>query len=103
MILAELESEDPDIRYEAVCAAGAWPMKAAWPHIAAIVTSGETDKYVLLAAIEAVAIIRPEKAEEILGDLIDAEDEDIVEAVYEAMAMADVPPEEDEDDDELRY
>jgi hypothetical protein len=51
-ILEALGSEDPDMHYEAVCAAGAWEVDAAWPHIAALVTSGETDKPLLLAAIE---------------------------------------------------
>src|SRR6266508_370783 len=87
-ILEALDSENPDIHYEAVCAAGNWEVDAAWPHIAALVTSGETDKPLLLAAIEAVASIRPREAAEILDDLTDSDDEAIVEAVSEAMTMA---------------
>lgn len=100
-ILAALESDNSDIRYEAVCAAGAWSVEAAWHHVAALVTSEVIDKPLLLAAIDAVASIRPKEAAEILGDLIDSGDEDIVEAVHEAMAKG--PSDEDETDSEFRY
>jgi len=96
-ILEALDSTNPDIHYEAVCAAGAWGVDAAWPHIAALVTSGETDKPLLLAAIEAVASIRPREAAEILDDLTDSDDEDIVEAVSEAMTMAEGLADEDDE------
>lgn len=88
-ILEALESKNPDIYYEAVCAAGNRGLDAAWPHITAIIASEETDKPLLLAAIEAVANIRPRKASKILRDLTKSGDEDIVEAAYEAMVMAD--------------
>ena len=104
-ILEALDSTNPDIHYEAVCAAGNWEVDAAWPHVAALVTSGETDKPLLLAAIDAVASIRPHEAAEILDDLADSDDEDIVEAVDEAMAMAEgaagADDEFDDDDDSL--
>ena len=76
-------------------------MDAAWPHIAALVTSGDTDKPLLLAAIDAAAGIRPREAVEVLADLTDSEDEDIAEAAHEALAIAEGFPEEDEDDDEF--
>ena len=38
--------------------------------------------------IGAVPTIRPDDAAEILGDLLDSDDEDIVDAVEEALAMA---------------
>jgi len=98
-ILEALDSKDPNIHYEAVLAAGNWEVDAAWPHVAALVTSGETDKPLLLAAIDAVASIRPHEGAEILADLADADDEDIVSAVHEAMAMAERPSGEDEDDE----
>ena len=97
-ILESLDSKNPDIHYEAVCAAGNWEVDAAWPHITALVTSEKTDKDLLLAAIDAVAMIRPEEASEILVDLTDSDDEEIVDAAYEAMAMAE--PWEDEDDED---
>jgi hypothetical protein len=51
-----------------------------------VVTSGETEKPLLLAAIDAVASIRPQEALEILDNLADSDDEDIVAAIHEAMA-----------------
>jgi hypothetical protein len=103
-----LNSTNPDIHYEAVLAAGNWEVGAAWPHVAALVTSGETEKPLLLAAIDAVASIRPQEASEILDDLADSDDEDIVAAVREAMAMAEGASGDDQDaelndeDDSLR-
>ena len=99
-ILESLKSQNPDIHYHSVCAAGNWDIDAAWPHIAALVTSEETEKELLLAAIEAAAFIRPHKASEILSPLLDSDDEDIVDAVYEALAMAGVIHEDEEDDDD---
>ena len=97
-ILEALESADPEIHYQAVCAAGDWEVAAAWPHVVGLVDSEETDKPLLLAAIDAVASIRPQEARVILADLTDTDDEDIVEATYEAMTMAEGSS-DDEDDD----
>ena len=99
-ILEALKSADPEIHYQAVCAAGNWEVAAAWPHIAALVTSHETEKTLRLAAIDAVASIHPNEAGMILHDLTDSDDEDIVEAVYEAMAVAEGPYDDELDDDE---
>jgi hypothetical protein len=79
-----------------------WPEDAAWSHIATLITTEGTDKYLLLAAIEAVASIRPQEAAEILLDLADSEDEDIADAAYEAMAMSEVllDLKDDDQDDE---
>ena len=99
-IVAALESDNPGILNEAVCAAGVWSVEAAWPHVVALVTAEETDKLLRLAAIDAVAEIGPEEAGEVLGDLLDSTDEDIVEAVHEALAMAEGSSEEDEDEEE---
>ena len=98
-ILEGLDRKNPDIHYQAVLAAGNWEVDEAWPHVAALVTSGDTDKSLLLAAITAVASIRPHEAREILEDLADSDDADIVAAVDEAMAMADGLSDEDEDED----
>jgi hypothetical protein len=98
-ILEALASKTPDIHYEAVVAAGSWGVDAAWPHVAALVTSEETEKPLLLAAIDAVAGIRPQEALAILDDLADSDDEDIVAAVHEAMAMAEDSGGEEEDDE----
>ncbi|CAB1061494.1 hypothetical protein D1BOALGB6SA_6267 [Olavius sp. associated proteobacterium Delta 1] len=98
-ILESLSSEDPAILYEAVCGAGNWEIKAAWPHIAAFVTDSETEKDLLLAAIESAALIRPHEASEILGPLLDSDDEDISDAVYEALAMTGAFWDEDDDEE----
>ena len=98
-ILESIGSKNPDILYEAICAAGNWEIDAAWPHIVALVTLEETEKELRLAAIEAAAMIRPVEAAEIFEPLTDSDDEDIVEAVYDALAMAGEFW-EDEDDDE---
>jgi len=98
-ILEALESENQDIHYEAVCAAGNWEVDAAWSHIAGLVTTEETDKPLLLAAIEAVAGIRPQEAAEILGPLLDSDDEDIIDTVHESLAMTGEFWDEDEDED----
>ena len=104
-ILEALDSTNPAIHCEAVLAAGNWAVDAAWPHVAALVTSGETDKPLLLAAIDAVASIRPHEAAELLDDLADSDDEDIVAAVEDAMAMAEgaagADDDFDDDDDSL--
>jgi hypothetical protein len=60
----------------------------------------------LLAAIEASASIRAQEAQEILGRLTDGDDEDIVEAVYEALAMAGEfwgEGDNENEDDEFRH
>lgn len=103
-ILAAMESSNPDIFYEAVCAAGNWEIDAAWPCIEGLIASEETEKELLLAAIEAAAMIRPDEAAEILIPLLDSDDEDIVDAVNESLAMAgefweDEDEDEDDDDD----
>ena len=53
-----------------------------------------------MAAISAVASIHPEQAGAILVDLTDSDDEDIVEAAFEAMAIAEGPDGDESDDDE---
>ncbi len=98
-ILEALESENQDIHYHAISAAGNLEVDAAWSHVSRLVTAKETDKPLLLAAIDAVASIRPREAGMILEDLTDSDDEDIVEAAFEAMAMAEGPSGDEFDDD----
>jgi hypothetical protein len=101
-ILLALKNDDPEIRYEAVNTAGNWDLDAAWSHIVEIVNDAHSPKPLLLAAIGAVGSIRPAEAREILVDLADSDDEEIVEAVNEAMAAAEVSSDE-EDDEEDRW
>ncbi len=87
-ILDSLESADPEIHFEAVRAAGARGLDAAWPHISSLITRGDTPKDLLLAAIEAAANIRPGEAGLLLVDLTESADEEIAEAASDAMSMA---------------
>jgi len=99
-ILEALENKNENIHYQAVCAAGNWEVDAAWSHIASLVTTSLTEKSLRLAAIDAVANIRPQEAAEILNDLSLSDDEDIVDAAYEAMAMSGWFPDDDYDDED---
>jgi hypothetical protein len=105
-ILEALESAVPDIHYQAVHAAGNWEVDAAWPHVAALATADGTGKPLRLAAIEALATLRPHESMEILAHLTQAEDEDIADVASEAMSMAEGFSDEgfedgdEEDDDE---
>jgi len=87
-VLEALESEDPDMLYEAVSAAGSWHLDDAWPRLTALLASEETDRDVLFAAIEAVTDIRPQEAGVVLVDLADSEDDEIAEAATDAMLLA---------------
>lgn len=98
-ILEALNDDDPEIHYEAVRAAGTWEIDAAWPHVAALVFSPDTDKPLLLAAIESLAAIRPGEAALLLDDLADSDDEDIAAAVEEAMSIATGLADDDEEDE----
>ena len=97
-IVEALNSEIPEIQYEAVCAAGNWELDAAWSHIAALINSKNTEKYLLIAAIEAAASIRPQEAAQILIDLTQSEDEDIAEAAFEAIEMTEMLSDLKDDD-----
>jgi hypothetical protein len=99
-ILEALNSDHKGIHYEAVHAAGVWELDAAWSHISGLVSSKDTDKPLLLAAMEAIASIRPKEAGIILVDLADSHDEDIAEAACEAMGMAEDLSHYDFDQDE---
>jgi hypothetical protein len=99
-ILMALKSDDPEIRYQAVNAAGNWELDAAWSDIVELVNDAHSPKPLLLAAIGAVGSIRPAEAREILVDLADSDDEEIAEAVDEVMAAAEVPSDEEDDEED---
>jgi hypothetical protein len=98
-ILLALKSGDPEIQYEAVNAAGNWELDEAWSHIVELLSDAHSPKPLLLAAIGAVASIRPAEAREILVDLADCDDEEIAEAIDEAMAAVKVPTDEEDDEE----
>jgi uncharacterized protein (UPF0147 family) len=99
-IVEELDNRNPDIQLEAVLAAGNWGVEASWPHIAALIHTDQTPKPLLLAAIEAVPGVCPQEARKVLSGLIEPDDEEIIEAVEEALAMAEKPSGDDEDDED---
>lgn len=98
-ILESLESKNKWIRQHAVEAAGNWSLKGAWSRVKGLLTSRKTNKDQLLAAIEAVPYIRPEKAGDVLGHLLDSKDEDIADAAGEAIDMARATSGDDEFED----
>jgi hypothetical protein len=98
-ILEALKSADPEIHYEAVQAAGNWGLAAAWSHIVALVHDAGAPKPLLLAAIGAVASIRPAEARRILVDLAGSDDEEIAEAADEAIGMAETASDEEDDEE----
>jgi hypothetical protein len=99
-ILQALKSEDPEINYQAVIAAGNWELDGAWPHIVELVKDAHCSKPLLLAAIGALSGIRPAEARDILEDLAESDDEEIAEAVSEAMAAIEGPTGEEDDEED---
>lgn len=103
-IMESLESDNEDIHYHAVIAAGNWEVDQAWPHIAALAESLDTEKSLRLAAIEALGTLRPHESGDILFELLSDEDEDVVDAASEAVSMSslflDDLDEEEFDDEE---
>jgi len=99
-ILLALKSSDPEIKYEAVIAAGNWELDAAWSPVIEVLNDAHSPKPLRLAAIAAVGSIRPAEAQEILVDLADSDDEEIAEAVYDALASSDVVSDENGADDD---
>ncbi|ROQ92290.1 HEAT repeat domain-containing protein [Desulfosoma caldarium] len=87
-IMESLNAKDPDILYQAVCAAGAWGISEAASVLEEILQSEEIDEDLLFATIDAVATVMPERAPEVLGDLRNSDDPDIVDAVEDALSTA---------------
>lgn len=95
-ILESLDSPDPEIQYEAVAAAGEHEIDKAWPKIVKLLKDPNTPKNILLAAIEAVGLIRPDDAWRVLEPLESSEDTEIAEAVQDSLSLvAEVDGEED--------
>ena len=103
-IIEALDSPNRDVRYQAIYAAGDASVKAAWPHIVALIASKETSRRDRIAAIDAVSSIHPEKAREVLGELLDSKDADISETAWDEVFLADAlleaEPQEPEGEDE---
>lgn len=108
-ILEALQSRHEDIHYQAILAAGNWELDEAWPHIAPLARSKNTDKALRLGAIEALSTIRPDESLPILIELASSEDEDedIVDEAHESLIMAEgslgyYDEGDDEDEEEER-
>jgi hypothetical protein len=97
-IVEALDSDDPDIHYEAVMAARDQAVPDAWDHLRALVLaagSGEdlvpgeddTERDLLIGAMHAVAFIRPLEAAEALAEIIESGDEGLSDAALEALDM----------------
>jgi hypothetical protein len=97
-ILEALKTSDAEIHVEAVHAAGSQEVDAAWPHVFALVSdASKIPKPLLLAAIGAVASIRPNtESLELLNELLDSDDEKISDAADEALSLAGAYTEFDE-------
>lgn len=104
-ILEALESQDEDILYEAVSAAGNWQLKSAWSPLVKLLSKRHVDRDVLLAAIEAIVEIDPKEAEGVLLKLVDSKDEEISQAALDALStasgLADFSDDWDEEDEDL--
>ncbi len=90
IVLEEIESPDPEMRYEAARAAGQLELKAAVPKLAQLVL--DDDREVLLAAVGALGEIGGKKAMRVLEHLLERaeelEDEDLILAVEDAIGNA---------------
>lgn len=98
-ILESLGNPNPEIHYEAIRAAGASCLDAAWPHVSKLAQDETTPKDLRIAAIEAAGQIRPHDAQEFLYDLTDSTDEDIAGAAEEALSYVGEAGDELEDED----
>jgi uncharacterized protein (UPF0147 family) len=105
-ILEALSSPDPELRLEAVIAAGKREMKGATPHILKLLQASDTPRNMRLAAIEAAAGMPWPEVADVLTELQDSQDEEVAGAALEAATMSqglhelgDVgEPEDDEDE-----
>lgn len=103
-IVEALEDPHPDVRREALGAAGTWGLDAAWPYVTALLTSRDADKPLVLEAIDAAAGIRPREAAAVFAHLLESADEDISGAAHEALDLVgglveELDDVEDDDDD----
>ncbi len=99
-ILEALSNTNSSTQYEAVRAAGEWGLDPCWPRIAKLVTDPNTEKNLLVAAIEAAASIRADEVPDIIGNLPDSQDADVAEAALEALSQSEDSEYWDEQDEE---
>lgn len=110
-IVEALESDDPMVFFQAVQASRDQEVPRAWPRIRELVQAAasgkpllpddpELDRATLMTAMHAVAMIRPDKAEEVLSEFFDSDDEDLAEVAMEALEVAQVFLLEEEEEEE---
>ncbi len=107
-IVEALESADPMTLFQAVQAARDQGVLQAWPRIRELVRTAASGlplipehpglgRSIVMAAMHAVAMIRPDKAEEMLSPFIDSNDEDLADAAMGALDVAGVFLDEEEE------
>jgi HEAT repeat protein len=84
-ILAALDSSEVELAVEAVRAAGCLEVAAAGPRVLRLAASGTADARVRYAAIEALATIETEGADELLVSLTESEDELLAQLAFESL------------------
>ncbi len=88
-IMEALGSDDPDTEFQAVCAADVWQLEPAWSHVLDLVRNHETEKYLRMAALEAMASINPDEAAGIIAELGEFADEETNDLAEEILGMID--------------
>ncbi len=99
-IVEALGDDDAKTLHQALCAAGDQEVDGAWSHVRGFVLAASSGALILLddpdaewslllAAMNAVASIRPLEAHETLSGLVESDDEDISEAALEVLDMVD--------------
>lgn len=107
-IVEALESDDPVTLFQAVQASRDQAVPGAWPRIRELVRTAASGiplipehpglgRSLLMAAMHATAAIRPDEAEELLGEFIGAADEDLSDAAMAALDVAEVFLDEEEE------
>lgn len=110
-IVEALETEDPMTLFQAVQASRDQAVPKAWPRIRELVRTAASGiplipedpglgRSLLMVAMHAAAAIRPDKAEQLLGEFIDSADEDLSDAAMEALDVAEIFLAEEEEADD---
>ena len=86
-VLAEMESEDPSVRFEAANACGALGDESTAPHLIGLLT--DADGQVRLTAVEALGTVGGDLARRALKRCAEAEDESLAEAGRIALGRLD--------------
>lgn len=84
-ILEALESDSAELKVEAMRAIGGQGIEEVGDELVSLVASHQTPHELRLAAIYALATVRPAGGEEVLESLLQTDDEEIAEAAREAL------------------